>query len=886
MISNAKRRFTQLMLFVASLGAGRAPAVTSHLTVRAWTAGLLVTLSLFAGAPGAHAGERLVFDSFVGTSGRWGVGGDFLFPAGIAIDSRGVVYVAAPSNHSVAIFDGSRVNGFNGVCRGPDPADCVDFGFPISVAVDPRNNDVWIADPTEHRVIKMNQSQQLLLVLGGQGTGPGQFESPVRVAVDQAGNLYVLDDGGRTCFVIASPRATSCTSVDANVRIQKFRSDGTFLRSWGSLCEALPFLDPATGIFTAGVHCNSAAPGAVVVGDGQFVFSHIGGVQNPHFEEGFQFTFVGMAVDSMGNVYVAEQDRVQKFDTNGVFLRKWGSTGSGDGDFLIAAGVAVDFADKVYVADFRNNRIQKFDGAGTFLTKVGSGGRGLGVFRDPAFVAAPPKDLVQFCQLLKLFEPRIQCEKIFVSEFEEQNLRVQALTVRQDRDGDSLVDEVDLDPTTFSDEAGLGDTGLHVLSRSGFPFVIYDPFAVGDTIRVTTETTGSATTFNVAPFCRNPNRPFGTLTVAEDNAFDFHCSTPTLDVLTGPIGWTFTGADGTIVTATLDDGASLSVDPTTSSIRANAGNVSLVVGGASIALGPGRTAFADTTAPSTSASRAPGANPNGWNKSDVSVTLTATDNTGGSGVKEISFSLSGAQAGASTNSGNVVSVPISANGVTTLTYFARDNASNAEAPKTLSVQVDKTPPTVTFGAPSPAANAAGWNNTDVSIAFTTGDGASGVDASKTTASPVTLTTEGSAVTATITVTDKAGNTATFTTPAMKIDKTPPTVGCVRVAEPRHDDDEKALFRVSASDALSQVTGVFLGGVSLTQGEIIQLQSTKKAGVHLVARDDDDRDDPRFKRFKLGPGTAVITAVDAAGNVGTAVCPLPSGQRDDGDHGTK
>jgi len=107
MISNAKRRFTQLMLFVASLGAGRAPAVTSHLTVRAWTAGLLVTLSLFAGAPGAHAGERLVFDSFVGTSGRWGVGGDFLFPAGIAIDSRGVVYVAAPSNHSVAIFDGS-----------------------------------------------------------------------------------------------------------------------------------------------------------------------------------------------------------------------------------------------------------------------------------------------------------------------------------------------------------------------------------------------------------------------------------------------------------------------------------------------------------------------------------------------------------------------------------------------------------------------------------------------------------------------------------------------------------------------------------------------------------------------------------------------------------
>jgi len=123
-----------------------------------------------------------------------------------------------------------------------------------------------------------------------------------------------------------------------------------------------------------------------------------------------------MAVDSVGNVYVAEQDRVQKFDTNGVFLRKWGSRGSGDGDFLIASGVAVDFADNIYVADFDNHRIQKFDGTGTFLTKVGSAGRGLGVFRNPGFVAALPKNLVQFCQLLKLFDPKIQCEKIFVSE--------------------------------------------------------------------------------------------------------------------------------------------------------------------------------------------------------------------------------------------------------------------------------------------------------------------------------------------------------------------------------------------------------------------------------------------------------------------------------------
>ena len=86
-----------------------------------------------------------------------------------------------------------------------------------------------------------------------------------------------------------------------------------------------------------------------------------------------QFPY-GVAVDSSGNVYVADSanNRIQKFNSSGYFITKWGSLGSGDGQFFSPGGVAVDSSGNVYVADSMNARIQKFDIAGNFITKWGS----------------------------------------------------------------------------------------------------------------------------------------------------------------------------------------------------------------------------------------------------------------------------------------------------------------------------------------------------------------------------------------------------------------------------------------------------------------------------------------------------------------------------------
>ena len=69
------------------------------------------------------------------------------------------------------------------------------------------------------------------------------------------------------------------------------------------------------------------------------------------------------------------------------FVRKWGSSGTGDGQFKNLADVALDSSNNVFVTDFSNNRVQKFDSNGKFITKWGSTGTGDGQFKGPYNIA-------------------------------------------------------------------------------------------------------------------------------------------------------------------------------------------------------------------------------------------------------------------------------------------------------------------------------------------------------------------------------------------------------------------------------------------------------------------------------------------------------------------
>ena len=97
----------------------------------------------------------------------------------------------------------------------------------------------------------------------------------------------------------------------------------------------------------------------------------------------------GVVVASDGSVYVADlaNHRIQKFTSAGVFVRKWGTQGTGDGEFIAPRGIAMASDGGVYVSDRGNDRIQKFTSAGEFVSKWGTYGTGDGEFDYPEGVA-------------------------------------------------------------------------------------------------------------------------------------------------------------------------------------------------------------------------------------------------------------------------------------------------------------------------------------------------------------------------------------------------------------------------------------------------------------------------------------------------------------------
>ncbi len=199
----------------------------------------------------------------------------------------------------------------------------------------------------------------------------------------------------------------------------------------------------------------------------------------------------------------------------------------------------------------------------------------------------------------------------------------------------------------------------------------------------------------------------------------------------------------------------------------------------------------DKTAPTlTFAPQDPPANAAGWNRSDVSFTFAVAD------------SLSGVESSSPPSPLVLTSEGTAVTGTVTLV----DRAGNTSVYASHAVRIDKTAPTLAFGTPAPAPNAAGWNNTNVSIGYTAADALSGVDQA-TPASPLALTAEGAAVTGSVTVTDRAGNSASFTSPAVKIDKTAPTLAFGTPAPAPNGagwNNTNVSMAYTAADALSGV----------------------------------------------------------------------------------
>ena len=224
------------------------------------------------------------------------------------------------------------------------------FIMPHGLTVDKENN-VWVTDVALHQIFKFNHQGKLLMKLGVAKT-PGNdsmhFNLPTDIAVGNDGSFYVSDGYG-------------------NSRVIKFSKEGKYIFEWGK---------------------KGNKPGEF---------------NTPH----------GIDLDLSGNIYVADRDnnRIQKFDNNGIFLKEWkndtaiqlyslsidktnnnlfaidyltlgdtlikgsdiiqfdsslnfsnrfGRTGSYSGPPCRYHDIAIDSKSNIYVGDISGNRIQKF----------------------------------------------------------------------------------------------------------------------------------------------------------------------------------------------------------------------------------------------------------------------------------------------------------------------------------------------------------------------------------------------------------------------------------------------------------------------------------------------------------------------------------------------
>jgi hypothetical protein len=233
---------------------------------------------------------------------------------------------------------------------------------------------VYVADTHNHRIQVFDSEGNFLRKWGSKGGGIGQFFYPRGIAIGSDGNVYVADTHHH--------------------RIQVFDSEGNFVRGLGSRRSAatarngLFFLPHAVAVDSkTNVYVADTGKAQVQVFDSSGKFLRKWGSYGTG--DGQFNSVYGVAVDGSGNVYVADMrnHRVQVFDSSGNFLNKWGSKGAGNGQFYFPESISVDASGSVYVAETGNKRVQVFDSSGNFLKKIGSPGTGDGQFRHPQRIA-------------------------------------------------------------------------------------------------------------------------------------------------------------------------------------------------------------------------------------------------------------------------------------------------------------------------------------------------------------------------------------------------------------------------------------------------------------------------------------------------------------------
>ncbi len=336
------------------------------------------TVTVLAGTPSSGGG----FADGAGAAAR------FLGPRGIAFDPAGNALVADADNHLMRrVTPAAVVTTLAGAHPGPGFADgtgsAARFDFPAAVAADSAGN-LFVADAGNHVIRRIILASEAVTTFAGAGDvagsvdgqgGAARFDSPQALATDGT-RLWIADSANHTLRV--ADAGASVTTLAGAAGISGV-VDGTGSAARFAFPEGVA-RDAAGNVYVAdwlGHTIRRVTPaGAVTI--------YAGIADTPGAADGLAgaATFrrpADLAMDAGGNLYVADEGNhtIRRISSAGIVSTLAGLAGSAgfvdgtDARFNIPRGLAVDPSGDVFVADGGNHAVRRITPAGVVSTVAG-----------------------------------------------------------------------------------------------------------------------------------------------------------------------------------------------------------------------------------------------------------------------------------------------------------------------------------------------------------------------------------------------------------------------------------------------------------------------------------------------------------------------------------